>query len=117
MNKRRILLATHEFPPHAGGVARFCFELAQALSAHADVDVVAPRYDLPDSSPQQAEMAFKAWRFPGERYRHANFLTYRHAIRERLSSAAYDLVIAADWPALLAMRSLKVGRAKRTAIF
>lgn len=118
MSKRRILLATHEFPPHAGGVARFCFELAQALSVHAEVEVVAPRYGLTGSSPQHpAEMAFKAWRFPGESYRHANFLTYRNAIRERLSNASYDLVIAADWPALLALGSLNVGQAKRSAIF
>lgn len=116
MNKRRILLVTHEFPPHAGGVARFCFELAQALSKYADVDVVAPRYDQSESAPQDPTEAFKIYRFPGFGFRYRTFLTYRSAIQARLTNA-YDLVIIADWPALLAMRSLDVGAARRMAIF
>ncbi len=116
MKRPRVLLVTHEFPPQTGGIARFCLELARAASSYAEIDVVAPRYDLCDVPQNGKSEPFKTYRFAGAAFRYGTFLKYRAAIRARLSMP-YDLVVAADWPGILALRTLDVGNARRIGIF
>lgn len=112
---RSILIATHEYLPYPGGIGRYCAALAGAAAAAGHrVAVLAPAYDGPVGS-FCAEDGVTVHRFAGNTFQIAALGEYRARLRGLLASGAYDDVLAADWPALLALGPIATPGIRRLA--
>lgn len=112
MRPKRILMLTHEFAPYPGGVARYCERLAHAAAGLGhEVTVVAPRHgDLPSHCDEE-----RIVRFDGDVFHFKHLRRIRDIYGRRARAQSYDEVHAADWPAIIALRTIDTGRAARTA--
>lgn len=111
-----ILMLTHEYPPYPGGVGRYCASLADAATrAGHRVTVLAPDHKQPHAGQAQADV--KVIRFEGDVFHFKELKTLRAQIRCTLAQAAapYDVVHAADWPAIVAMRGVATPGSQRLA--
>ncbi len=112
---RRILLATHEYLPYPGGIGRYCAALADAAAALGyEIEVLAPAYDQPVGSAREIS-GVTVHRFAGDTFSLGLLGTYRARMREHLASGRFSTVLAADWPAIVALGSLKTPGVLRIA--
>lgn len=104
---KHILLVTHEYPPYPGGVGRYCASLAAAATRLGHrITVLAPTHG--DGEPSQAaDGGVRVERFPGNVFHFRELRAYTERVRAVLGSADFDLVHAADWPALIAVGKIK----------
>lgn len=111
-----VLIITHEYLPYPGGIGRYCASLARAsVQAGFAVDVIAPDYGQAVHDDDFAGSGVKVHRFPGDTFRLAQLRTYRQLIRDQLSARRYDCILAADWPAILALGAVKTPGCQRLA--
>lgn len=113
----KILLLTHEFTPFPGGVARYCASLAAAGARNGhDVTVLAPGYERHDLSPHVQD-GYSLVPFAGDVFKFRHFNHLLRAIRSVLTDTGvrYDLVHAADWPAVIAMAHVATPGMRRIA--
>lgn len=114
--KPSVLIVTHEYLPYPGGIGRYCASLARAAgSAGYSVTVIAPDYGAPIHAEDVTE-AVRVTRFPGDLFRLGQLARYRQLIRDHLSQRHYDYVLAADWPAILAIASIPTPGSHRLAM-
>lgn len=110
-----ILLVTHEYLPYPGGIGRYCAALAQAAgAAGVSVEVIAPGYGEACHAGDDSA-AVKVHRFPGDSFRVQQMSSYRQLIRERLAKRHYHQIIAADWPAIVALGPIATPGSQRLA--
>jgi phosphatidylinositol alpha-1,6-mannosyltransferase len=110
-----ILMLTHEFPPYPGGVGRYCASLAEAAArAGHRVTVLAPDHKQ-DAPPSLA--GIEVQRFSGDVFHFRELKSLRGHISQMLARApgSHDVVHAADWPAIVAMRGLRTPGSRRLA--
>lgn len=111
-----ILMLTHEFPPYPGGVGRYCSSLAHAATrAGHTVTVLAPQHG---QASHADSAAFAVRRFPGDVFHFKEMASLRSHINQVLDQRAgprYEVVHAADWPAIVALRAIKTPGAQRVA--
>ncbi|MFZ5807148.1 MAG: glycosyltransferase family 4 protein [Verrucomicrobiota bacterium] len=105
----KILILTHEFPPFEGGIATYCAEIARAAAENGhQVTVFSPSYGKELEKSDAQNYPFKVVRFKGAiftpRYDLLFMLwkTYRF-----LALKKFDLVHAADWAFVFALRLLR----------
>lgn len=111
-----ILMLTHEYPPYPGGVGRYCASLAEAaVRAGHQVTVLAPDHKQPQACSDQAGV--KVIRFEGDVFHFKELKALRAQIKRTLAQAArpYDVVHAADWPAIVALRGVATPGSQRLA--
>lgn len=111
-----ILLVTHEYPPYPGGVGRYCASLAAAAQrAGHTVTVLAPDHGSPQA--KEANDAIKVIRFSGDVFHLMDLPKLRAQITKVLSDAPrpFDVIHAADWPAVIALRTIKTPQSRRIA--
>jgi phosphatidyl-myo-inositol dimannoside synthase len=111
----KILLLTHEYPPYPGGVGRYCASLAAAAArAGHRVTVLAPDHGqrAVDDTPN-----VNVIRFPGDVFHMRELKAFRGHAQQALKAEpdGFDIVHAADWPAIMALRTLDTGAARRVA--
>jgi phosphatidylinositol alpha-1,6-mannosyltransferase len=102
-----ILMLTHEYPPYPGGVGRYCASLADAAArAGHHVTVLAPDHSQPDMPTADANV--KVIRFAGDVFHFKQLPDLRSNINRALAQASqsFDVVHAADWPCIVAMRNV-----------
>ena len=111
-----ILLMTHEFPPYPGGVGRYCWSLAAAASrAGFQVTVLAPDHSSLGAHEHSDPPGVEVIRFAGGVFRFADFSRLKRIVRSTLSGRAWDVIHLADWPMILALKSVKVTAARLVA--
>jgi len=112
-----ILMLTHEYAPYPGGVARYCTSLSEAAArAGHRVTVLAPDHQQALKTTEVQE-GLKVIRFPGDIFHFKQLKTLRGHITQTLRQAKqpFDVVHAADWPALVAMRTIATPGSQRLA--
>lgn len=106
--RKHILLVTHEYPPYPGGVARYCAGLADAaVRVGHSVTVLAPTHGEPLSNASAAPHAVHVQRFTGDVFRFRDMAGFVEPLKLALTRDRFDLVHAADWPALIAVGKLR----------
>jgi glycosyltransferase involved in cell wall biosynthesis len=114
--ERSILLLTHEFPPYPGVVGRYCWSLAGAAArAGQRVTVLAPSHG--DGSCEQYERlaGVKVLRFPAELFQLRELRRFERVARQVIDQGSWDIVHAADWPMIVALRNLALTRTQTIA--
>lgn len=112
---RSILIATHEYLPYPGGIGRYCAALAGAAAAAGHrVEVLAPAYDGPVGR-VFGDDGVTIHRFAGDTFRLAALRDYRARLRDLLAAGTYHDVLAADWPAILALGPVATPGVRRLA--
>lgn len=112
---RSILIVTHEYLPYPGGIGRYCASLASAAARiGCSVDVLAPDYGQPAHDDHQS-VSVNVHRFEGGVFDIKKMAKYRDEIRKMTGSYSYDVILAADWPAILAIGSLPTPNSVRLA--
>lgn len=110
---RRILLLTHEFAPFPGGVARYCWNVAAAAARRGDsVTVLAPTHS---AQPGFDPPGVTVWHFPGDVFHFRELRRLERLVRETVEREAWDIVHAADWPMIVAMRHAGIASAEQLA--
>ena len=100
----RILLATHEYPPFRGGVARYCQEMAKTVARRGhEVTVVAPAFGAAQRAGDEGDAdGFKVIRFPGGVFNLAAFPRLVFTLWRTIRSAEWDCIHLCDWPLVMA---------------
>lgn len=101
-------MLTHEYPPYPGGVGRYCASLAEAAAqAGHQVTVLAPNHNQQPTGQTQLN-GVTVIRFAGDIFHFKHLQIFRAHIRQVLSQAPlhFDIIHAADWPAIVAMRNI-----------
>lgn len=112
---RSILIATHEYLPYPGGIGRYCAALAGAAAAAGHrVEVLAPAYDCLAGT-VRGDDGVTVHRFVGDTFRLAALGHYRAQLRGLLDTGTYHDVLAADWPAILALGPVATPSIRRLA--
>lgn len=113
----KILMLTHEYAPYPGGVARYCTSLSEAAArAGHQVTVLAPDHGQ-GLKTAEVQDGLKVIRFPGDIFHFKQLKTLRAHITQTLAQARqpFDIVHAADWPAVVAMRTIATPGSERLA--
>jgi phosphatidyl-myo-inositol dimannoside synthase len=106
--EKRILILTHEFPPYPGGVGRYCWNLAAAAArAGMEVTVLAPEHGSRESDLRQDPPGVRVMRFPGDVFHFRELRRLEGVVRNAIDRGPWDVVHAADWPMIVAMRHLQ----------
>ncbi len=102
----RVLMATHEYAPFAGGIAVYSEELARAANSRGtDVTVLAPDYGIKQPIKDDP---YNVLHFHGSVFKPSQIP--RLAARIAREARSHDLVHAADWGTLLgAVAALRIG--------
>lgn len=111
-----ILLVTHEYPPYPGGVGRYCASVAAAAQrAGHEVTVLAPQHGQAHAS--SSDGTIRTIRFPGDVFHLRDLSKLRGHIAKVLQETPrpFDVIHAADWPAVIAMRPFKTPESRRIA--
>lgn len=113
---KRILMLTHEFPPYPGGVGRYCWSLAAAAArAGHRVTVLAPSHGTRRSDQYRNPPGVEVTHFTGDLFHFRELQGLEQLVEDTLASEPWDLVHAADWPMIAAVRRLKLGSTERVA--
>ena len=111
-----ILLLTHEFPPYPGGVGRYCWSLAAAASrAGHEVTVLAPDHASLGSHRHEDPPGVEVIRFAAGVFRFADFRHLKRIVRATLARRTWDVIHSADWPMILALKSIGGNAARLVA--
>lgn len=106
---KRILMLTHEFPPYPGGVGRYCWSLAAAAArAGHRVTVLAPAHGQLRSDQYRDPPGVEVTHFAGDLFHFRDLPALEQLVEDVLATDRWDLVHAADWPMIAALRHLKV---------
>jgi phosphatidyl-myo-inositol dimannoside synthase len=116
LTERSILLLTHEFPPYPGAVGRYCWNLAEAAArAGHQMTVLAPSHG--DGSVEHYEKleGVNVLRYPAELFHFRELKRFERVAREVFDQGAWEVVHAADWPMIVALRNLALTRTQTVA--
>jgi phosphatidyl-myo-inositol dimannoside synthase len=108
----KILLLTHEYPPYPGGVGRYCASMAAAAArAGHQVTVLAPDHAQVTSG---CQTTIREVRFKGDVFHMRELSALRRQVHNAVMAepGGYDIVHAADWPMILAIKGLNLGKAR-----
>ncbi|MFM2449853.1 MAG: hypothetical protein RIS44_2303 [Pseudomonadota bacterium] len=106
--RKNILLVTHEYLPYPGGVARYCASVAEAaVRIGHRVTVLAPTHGEQPSATQAITESVRMKRFEGHIFHFRDLSRLKQAIEQALAQEHYDLIHAADWPAVIAVGKLR----------
>jgi phosphatidyl-myo-inositol dimannoside synthase len=104
---KRILVLTHEFAPYPGGVARFCWNVAAAgARAGHEVTVLAPEHAHHIKDGRQDPPGARVTRFAGDVCEMGELRALERRVQAAIEGSPWDVVHAADWPMILAMRNV-----------
>jgi phosphatidylinositol alpha-1,6-mannosyltransferase len=93
----RFLLATHEYPPFRGGVARYCQEMALAVARRGhQVTVLAPAYTGKEGRSSAADV--EVIRFKGDIFTASAFPRLVMTLWRAVRSGQWDCIHLCDWP-------------------
>ena len=107
MRERRILLLSHEFLPYPGGVGRYCWSLSAAAARLGHrITVLAPEHEGYRSPEYQDPPGVEVLRFPGDVFHFRDLSRVERVVHDVLEWAEWDIVHAADWPMIMALRRL-----------
>lgn len=113
---KRILLLTHEFPPYPGGVGRYCWSLsAAAARAGHRVTVLAPTHGSRRSDQYRDPPGVEVVHFAGDVFHFRELAALEQLVEDTLATDRWDLVHAADWPMIAALRNLEIEAPERVA--
>ena len=111
LTERRILLLTHEFPPYVGVVGRYCWSLAEAAArAGQRVTVLAPSHSDGDTEHYEKLEGVNVLRFPAQLFQLRELRRFERVARDVIDQGSWDIVHAADWPMIVALRNLALTR-------
>jgi len=107
MSTKRILMLTHEFPPFPGGVGRYCWSLAAAAvrTGHR-VTVLAPAHASHRSDHYRDPPGVEVVHFQGDLFHFRDLPAVERHVADALERGRWDVVHAADWPMIAAVRRL-----------
>lgn len=109
MMGKRILMLTHEFPPYPGGVGRYCWSLAAAAArAGHRVTVLAPTHGRQRSDQYRDPPGVEVKHFAGDVFHFRDLAALEQLVEDMLSADRWDVVHAADWPMIAALRGQKL---------
>lgn len=113
---KRILMLTHEFPPYPGGVGRYCWSLAAAAArAGHRVTVLAPTHSQHRSDQYRDPPGVEVVHFAGDLFHFRSLPALEQLVEDTLATDRWDLVHAADWPMIAAVRRLRIDVAECVA--
>jgi phosphatidylinositol alpha-1,6-mannosyltransferase len=113
---KKILMLTHEFPPYPGGVGRYCWSLAAAAArAGHSVTVLAPAHASQRSDRYRDPPGVKVVHFTGDLFHFRDLAAVEQLVTDTVSSDAWDVIHAADWPMIAAARRLTQTPGQRVA--
>jgi glycosyltransferase involved in cell wall biosynthesis len=116
LTERSILLLTHEFPPYPGAVGRYCWSLAGAAArAGQRVTVLAPSHSDGHTEHYEKLEGVNVLRFPAELFQLRELRRFERVAREVIDRGSWDVVHAADWPMIVALRNLALTRTQTIA--
>jgi phosphatidyl-myo-inositol dimannoside synthase len=113
---KRILLLTHEFAPYPGGVGRYCWSLAAAAAREGHrVSVLAPTHGPAPADEARDPPGVQVERFAGDLFHFRQLRALERIVQQVLAREAWDVVHAADWPMIFAMRRFGTPRCEQIA--
>jgi phosphatidylinositol alpha-1,6-mannosyltransferase len=113
---KRILMLTHEFPPYPGGVGRYCWSLAAAAArAGHRVTVLAPAHARHRSDQYRDPPGAEVVHFSGDLFHFRDLPALEQLVADTLATDRWDLVHAADWPMIAAVRHIDIDAPERVA--
>lgn len=113
---KRILMLTHEFPPYPGGVGRYCWSLAAAaVRAGHRVTVLAPTHRQLRSDQYRDPPGVEVTHFAGDVFQFRGLPALEQLVEDMVATDRWDLIHAADWPMIAALRHLRVESGQRIA--
>ena len=114
--ERSILLLTHEFPPYPGVVGRYCWSLAAAAArAGQRITVLAPSHGEGSVEHYEKLEGVNVLRFPAELFQLRELRRFERVARQVIDQGSWDIVHAADWPMIVALRNLALTRTQTIA--
>lgn len=116
LTERSILLLTHEFPPYLGAVGRYCWNLAEAAArAGHRLTVLAPSHGDGNGEHYEKLEGVKVRRFPAELFHFRELKRFERVAREVIDQGSFEVVHAADWPMIVALRNLALKKTQTIA--
>src|SRR5690349_17114096 len=113
---KRILMLTHEFPPYPGGVGRYCWNLAAAaVRAGHRVTVLAPAHRQLRSDQYRDPPGVEVTHFDGDVFHFRDLPALEQLVEDMVATDRWDVVHAADWPMIAALRHLSIESGERMA--
>ena len=114
--ERNVLLLTHEFPPYPGVVGRYCWSLAAAAARSGQrITVLAPSHSEGSGEHYEKLPGVNVLRFPAELFQLRELRRFERVAREVIDQGSWDIVHAADWPMIVALRNLALVRTQTIA--
>lgn len=92
-----IVLLTNEFPPAAGGVATYCYSLAQAINGLEENEVAAVAPRITASAPSDDKEPFPIYRATEHQVSVLRHLARFRVLRRAVEQHSPSLLWAADW--------------------